>query len=82
MCSEVVRVWLSNRAERFDQCARIVQEIGFPYMAHPSHPPDTVFVFFEADFRFWARDCLETDEWLPRCADSQATGALRPVVNI
>ena len=28
-------------------------------------PDDTLFFYFEADFRFHAEDCLETDEWLP-----------------
>ena len=28
-------------------------------------PDDTLFLYFEADFRFHAEDCMDPDEWLP-----------------
>ena len=31
----------------------------------PRHPKDTLFLFFEAHFRFWEEDCVSPDLWLP-----------------
>ena len=44
------------------------REIGLPYMLHPAHMTDTLFIFCEADFRFYQRDCLLTSKWLPLVA--------------
>ena len=50
-------------------------------MLDPRHPEDTVFLFFEADFRFYERDCVEPAQWLPLVvgdAHLQLGGAGRP----
>ena len=52
-----------------------------PYMLDPRHPEDTVFLFFEADFRFYKRDCIDPEQWLPMVAGNvylQPGGAGRP----
>ena len=42
------------------------QEVGFPYMASDERfADDTIFIFMEADFRFYERDCLTPEQWLP-----------------
>ena len=40
------------------------QDVGFPYMLSSRLPPDTLFLYFESDFRFHKCDCLEPDAWL------------------
>ena len=57
------------------------QDVAVPYMLDPRHPEDTVFLFFEADFRFYERDCVEPAQWLPLVvgdAHLQLGGAGRP----
>ena len=39
-------------------------------MLDPRFPPDTIFLTFEQDFRWYERDCLEVDEWLPMCVNT------------
>ena len=39
-------------------------------MLDPRFPPDTLFLTFEQDFRWYERDCLEVDEWLPMCVNT------------
>ena len=54
-----------------------VQDIAWPYMLSDRTPPDTLFIVFEGDFRFWPEDCLEPADWLRLCdrpADDQAGG--------
>ena len=40
------------------------QDVGFPYMLSSRLPPDTLFLYFESDFRFHKCDRLEPDAWL------------------
>ena len=50
-------------------------------MLDPRHPEDTVFLFFEAYFRFYKRGCVEPEQWLPLVmgdAHLQLGGAGRP----
>ena len=47
--------------------ACVVQEVAFPYMLDERHPQDSVFFFFESDFRFWKRDDIGVETWLPLC---------------
>ena len=57
------------------------EEVAVPYMLDPRHPEDTVFLFSEADFRFYKRDCVQPEEWLPLVmgdAHLQLGGASRP----
>jgi len=42
----------------------LFQDVGFPYMAMESHLEDTLFIFFESDFRFWESDCISPELWL------------------
>lgn len=41
------------------------KEVGFPYMLSSRLPPDTLFLYFESDFRFHKADSLTPEEWLP-----------------
>ena len=41
-----------------------IQDVALPYMLSTRLPDDTLFLFFEADFRFHAEDALEPKEWL------------------
>ena len=57
------------------------QEVAVPYMLDPRHPEDTVFLFFEADFRFYARGCVQPETWLPLVMGDEHLrlgGAARP----
>ena len=36
--------------------------------------PDTLFLYFEYDYRFYARDDLSLKEWLPLCALQTSSG--------
>ena len=46
------------------------QDVGFPYMCMPAHLEDTLFLFFESDFRFWKEDCIAPELWLRLAAQS------------
>ena len=41
-----------------------IKDLGLPYMSDTRHAPDTFFFVFESDFRFYAEDCLDPEEWL------------------
>ena len=41
-----------------------IKDVGLPYMSDTRHAPDTFFFIFESDFRFYAEDCLDPEEWL------------------
>ena len=43
------------------------QGVGCPYMLDPRHPPDSVFIVAEQDFRFYPEDCLR--DWISIVAD-------------
>ena len=40
-------------------------------MLDPRFPPDTLFLTFEQDFSWYERDCLEVNEWLPMCVNTE-----------
>ena len=50
------------------------QDVGFPYMLEDQHPSDTLFLFFESDFRFTEEHCLEPDVWLPLVLQERVGG--------
>ena len=47
------------------------QDVGFPYMLDERHPDDTLFLYFEADMRWYQGDCLTLMQWLPMCVMSE-----------
>jgi len=58
----------------------VAQDVGFPYMLDDRHPPDTLFLFAESDFR-WFRSDLAGDRWLlvaGQGAEEDPGGAPRP----
>ena len=58
--------------------ASVSKDVAFPYMMDARHAPDTLFIFFESDFRWRRDDCLEPSEWLPLVAEVRSsTGAPR-----
>ena len=52
-----------------------LQDVGFSFMLGPRFPPDTLFLTFEQDYRWYERDCLSLKEWLPMCVTMDAAGA-------
>ena len=53
---------------------RYCQDVGFPYMLEDHHPADTLFLFFESDFRLNEEHCLEPDVWLPLVLQERVGG--------
>ena len=49
------------------------QDVGFSFMLDPRFPHDTLFITFEQDFRWYERDCLNVDEWLPMCVHTNTS---------
>ena len=54
------------------------QDVGFPYMLDSRHPEDTLFLFFESDFRFYECDCLDVPTWLPLAMQASTRRSLSP----
>ena len=48
-------------------CFIFHQDVGFSFMLDPRFPHDTLFITFEQDFRWYERDCLTVEDWLPLC---------------
>ena len=57
-----------------------LQDIGFPYMLDPHHCQDTLFLVFESDFRFYERDDLPTEKWLPLAVAARHEHSMREQV--
>lgn len=48
-----------------------LQDVAFPFMCDDALCPDTLFLYFEYDYRFYQRDDLTLQEWLPLCLAQQ-----------
>ena len=66
-----------------------IKDVGFPYMMDDRHPRDTLFIFFESDFRWRPSDIASPAEWLSHCLkhkdasgkqEGASAGASRPAV--
>ena len=40
------------------------EDVGLPYMTDGRHPPDTLFLVAENDFRFYRHHCVSNRDWL------------------
>ena len=49
------------------------QDVGFSFMLDPRFPQDTLFITFEQDFRWYERDCLTIDDWIPMCVHTNTS---------
>ena len=47
--------------------------MAFKFMQDPRFPPDTLFLTFEQDFRWYERDCLTIEQWLPMCVTTNSS---------
>ena len=45
------------------------EDVGLPYMTDGRHPPDTLFLVAEHDFRFYREHCVSTKDWLSEVDD-------------
>ena len=54
----------------------VLKDVAFPFMCDEAMCPDTLFLYFEYDYRFYARDDLSLQEWLPLCM-LQAPGGVQ-----
>ena len=45
------------------------QDVGLPYMVDGRHPPDTLFLVAEGDFRFERERCVSSRDWLQEVDD-------------